>query len=173
MSDDGEIIAPRPLEADDAVGSFQSGVDSLNNWLRKKAPTNQVSGASRTYVACADSRVVGYYALASGSVDQSAATGKVRRNMPDPVPVIVLGRLAIDQDYQGHGLGQALLRDAILRSLQAAEIMGIRAILVHAISEQARDFYRRHGFKSSPIDEMTLMITIREARQAVAEADAD
>ena len=108
-------------------------------------------------------RVAGYYSLAAGSVGRETAPGRVRRNVPDPVPVVVLGRLAIDQDYQGRGLGRALLRDAILRILQAADIIGVRAILVHALSEEAKRFYEECGFTASPINPLTLMITLPEA----------
>ena len=116
---------------------------------------------------CAGGRVVGYHALATGGVAQAQAPGRVRRNMPDPVPVMVLGRLAVDQAYQGRGLGAGLLRDAILRTLQAAELGGIRAILVHAVSEDAKRFYERQGFVVSPVDPMTLMITMADARKAL------
>jgi uncharacterized protein (DUF1778 family)/GNAT superfamily N-acetyltransferase len=126
-----------------------------------------IRGAARTYVICASGRVVGYYALATGAVDHAEATGRTRRNMPNPVPVMVLGRLAIDLHFQGRGLGRALLRDAVLRTMQAADIAGIRAILVHAISEEARRFYQRSGFHPSPVDPMTLMITLRDAEQAL------
>lgn len=135
--------------------------------MRRRALGNQESGASRTYVICAGRRVVGYYALAVGAVAHAEATGRTRRNMPDPVPVMVLGRFAIDAACQGGGLGRALLRDAALRTLQAADIAGIRAILVHAISEDARRFYQRCGFQPSPVDPMTLMITLRDAEQAL------
>ena len=111
--------------------------------------------------------MVGYYALATGAVAQIAATGRVRRNMPDPVPVMVLGRLAVDRAYQERGLGAGLLRDAILRTLHAAELGGIRAILVHAISGDAKRFYERHGFVESPVDPLTLMITIADAKKAL------
>ena len=114
----------------------------------------------------AGGRVVGYYALATGAVAQAFATRRVRRNMPDPVPVMVLGRLAVDRAYQGRGIGVGLLRDAILRTLQAAELGGIRAVLVHAISEEAKRFYERYGFVVSPLDPMTLMITIADAKRA-------
>ena len=171
MTDSGRISAPRPLDADDEVSSFQSGVDSLDTWLRKRALANQASGASRTYVICGGGRVVGYFALAAGAVAQQEATGAVRRNMPDPIPVMVLARLAVDTEYQGLSLGSALLRDALLRAVQAADVIGIRAILVHAISDDARAFYERHGFKPSPIDNMTSMITIREARDAIEGVD--
>jgi GNAT superfamily N-acetyltransferase len=151
------------LTAEHDVSNFSSGEQSLDNWLRKRALINQESGASRTYVVCAGKKVIGYYALAVGAVTHRDSPGRVRRNMPDPVPVMVLGRLAVHQDYQGKGLGAALLRDVVLRTLQAAKIAGIRAILVHAISENARTFYERSGFRPSPINPMTLMITLEEA----------
>jgi GNAT superfamily N-acetyltransferase len=119
------------------------------------------------YVVCARDRVVGYDALATGGVAHEAATGRVRRNMPDSVPVMVLARLAVDRAYQDRGLGAGLLRDAILRILQAAELAGIRAILVHAISAEAKRFYERHGFVESPVDPTTLMITVADAKRAL------
>src|SRR5207253_7128415 len=146
---------------------FDSGVAALDDWLRRHALANEQAGGSRTYVVRAGGRVVGYYALATGAVAPAAAPGRVRRNMPDPVPVMVLGRLAVDRAYQARGLGAGLLRDAILRTVQAAELGGIRAILVHAISEDAKRFYERHGFVVSPIDPMTLMITIADAKRAL------
>jgi predicted N-acetyltransferase YhbS len=146
-------------------------VPALDDWLRRRALANQESGASRTHVVAIGRRVVGYYALAAGAV-APAATGRVRRNMPDPVPVMVLGRLAVDVGWQGRGLGRALLCDALLRTLQAADIAGIRAILVHAIDDDARRFYQRCGFRPSPIDPLTLMITVRDARTALDPDDA-
>jgi len=139
----------------------------LDEWLVRRALPNQLAGASRTYVVIVENRVVAYYALASGSVIAGEAPGRVRRNMPNPIPVIVLGRLAVDQRWQGRGLGAALLRDAILRSLQAAEIVGIRAILVHALHEKAAAFYRKAGFQPSPISETVLMITLADAAGAL------
>ncbi|MCT7992235.1 GNAT family N-acetyltransferase [Laspinema sp. C5] len=111
--------------------------------------------------------MIAYYCLANGAVAQITATGRVRRNMPDPIPVIVIGRLAVDRHWQGKGIGSALLRDAILRTLQAAEIAGIRAILVHAISEDAKQFYEKCGFTASPINPMTLMVTVKDAKKAL------
>lgn len=139
----------------------------MDEWLVRRALPNQLAGASRTYVVIVENRVVAYYALASGSVIAGEAPGRVRRNMPNPIPVIVLGRLAVDQRWQGRGLGAALLRDAILRSLQAAEIVGIRAILVHALHEKAAAFYRKAGFQPSPISETVLMITLADAAGAL------
>jgi GNAT superfamily N-acetyltransferase len=135
----------------------------LNDWLRRRALQNQQTGASSTYVVLDKIRVVGYYSLAAGSVERETAPGRVRRNTPDPVPVVVLGRLAVDRVFQGQGLGRALLRDAVLRTLQAADIIGVRAILVHALSEQAKKFYEDCGFAPSPINPLTLMITVSEA----------
>ena len=172
MSGEEEISGPEKLEPDHDLSSFDSGSPVLDDWLRRRALPNQESGASRAYVIRAGQRVIGYYALAAGAVAQAEATGRTRRNMPDPIPVMVIGRLAIDSRYQGLGLGRALLRDAILRTMQAADIAGIRAILVHAISEEAKRFYERCGFRPSPVDPMTLMITLRDARQELIGGDA-
>lgn len=142
----------------------------LDEWLKRHARRNDECGASRTYVICSGqepNRVVGYYALSTGSIFHREAPGKVRHNMPDPVPVIVLGRLAVDQTMQSAGFGSALLQDAVLRCLQAAELVGIRAILVHAISDAAKAFFVKRGFYESPLNPMTLMITIVEARAAL------
>ena len=168
MTGTDDISPPEKLTPDHDISSFDSGVPQLDDWLKRRALANEGGGASRTYVVCAGGRVVGYYALANGAVAHNEVTGKVRRNMPEPIPVMVLGRLAIDRAYQGRRLGASLLRDAILRTLQAADIAGIRAILVHAISEDAKKFYERCGFVPSPVDPMTLMITVAEAKKALS-----
>ena len=165
----GFMKAPEKLSAGHDLSEFQCGEPALDNWLRRRALQNEESGASRTYVLCVGDRVVGYYALAAGAIAHASAPGRIRRNMPDPVPVMVIGRLAVDQSLQGQAIGPALLRDAVLRTLQAAEIAGIRAILVHAISERAKRFYEKSGFIPSPLDPMTLMITVAEARKALVE----
>jgi GNAT superfamily N-acetyltransferase len=139
---------------------FDSGHDSLD-WLRRRARANQVSGASRTYVVCEGERVVGYYCLSSGALAVADAPGTIRRNMPDPVPMAVLGRLAIDRNWQGKGIGSALLQDAVLRTGQAAHIMGIRGLLVHAISNEAKAFYEHYGFMASPANPMTLVLSLK------------
>lgn len=159
--------APEKLQPEHDVSKFDCGEPVLNDWLRRRALQNQQSGASSTYVVLDKMRVAGYYSLAAGSVARETAPGRVRRNVPDPVPVVVLGRLAIDRDYQGEGLGRALLRDAILRILQAADIIGVRAILVHALSEEAKHFYEECGFTASPINPLTLMLTLPEAKAAL------
>ncbi len=109
------LSAPTPLGEAHDFDLFQSGNDTLDDWLRRRAHANQASGASRTYVIAEEWRVVGYYCLASGALDLADAPSSVRRNMPDPIPMAVLGRLAIDRDWQGKGLGAALLQDAVLR----------------------------------------------------------
>jgi len=158
-----EISAPERLSANHDLSQFQCGEPELDAWLKLRANHNEDGGASRTYVVCVGSRVVGYYALAAGSAAHLDAPGRVKRNMPNPVPLMVIGRLAIDREFQGRRIGWALLKDAVLRTLQAAEIAGIRAILVHAISENARQFYERSGFVASPSNPMTLMITVKDA----------
>lgn len=165
------LSAPEKLRANHDLSQFDSGEPSLDDWLRRRALHNEESGASRTYVLCAGQQVVGYYALAVGAVTHAEAPGRVRRNMPDPVPVMIVGRLAVHKDFQGKRIGPALLRDAVLRTLQAADIAGVRAILVHAISERARHFYEDCGFTASPMDPMTLMITVTEAVKAFVGKD--
>lgn len=156
------LHAPERLTREHDLTAFDSGVASLDDWLKRRALANEAAGGSRTYVVRSGRRVVGYYALATGAVAQSTATGRTRRNMPDPIPVMVLGRLAVDREWQGRHLGRALLRDAMLRTVQASHIAGIRALLVHAISDDARRFYEKHGFAASAIEPMTLMVTISD-----------
>lgn len=162
------IGPPRRITSAHDVSRFDCGVPELDDWLKRRALQNESSRASRTYVVIADGRVVGYYALATGAIAQAAATGRVRRNMPEPIPVMVLGRLAVDRAHQGAGLGSALPRDALLRTLGAAEMAGIRAVLLHAASEDAKRSYLRHGFAVSPMDPMTMMIPLAEVEKALA-----
>jgi GNAT superfamily N-acetyltransferase len=135
--------------------------------LRKRAITNQATGASRCFVTCRDTRVVGYYALATGSVQRLEASRLIGQGMPEPIPVVLLGRLAVDRKEQGRSLGSNLLRDAITRTVEAAEIIGVRALLVHALNERARDFYLHHDFEPSPTDPLHLMLLIKDARKIV------
>jgi len=161
--DQDQLQPPEKLNSLHRIDSFDSGNSQLDDWLKQRARKNELEGASRTYVLCADELVIAYYCLANGAVAQTAAIGRVRRNMPDPIPVMVIGRLAVDCRWQGKGIGRALLRDAILRTLQASEIAGIRAILVNAISEDAKQFYEKCGFTTSPIDPMILMVKVNDA----------
>jgi GNAT superfamily N-acetyltransferase len=162
-----KISSPEPLRADHALDLFDCGVSPLDDWLKRRALANESAGASRTFVVVADGRVVGYYSLAAAAVAQVMATAKIRRNMPDPVPAVLIGRLALDKSMHGKGLGAGLLRDALLRIAGAAHIIGVRAVLVHALSNEAKTFYERFGFRPSPIEPMTLMVTVEEVRRAL------
>jgi GNAT superfamily N-acetyltransferase len=159
--------APEPLADHHELTAFNSGVPALDDWLKRRARANQVSGASRSFVVCDGELVVGYYALASGAVNAAAAPGRFRRNMPEPIPVAILGRLAVDRAYHGQGIGRALFRDSALRVMQAADAIGIRGVLVHAISEEAKAFYLALGFSESPLEPMTLMVTLAELRASL------
>ena len=161
------LTAPEPLAGHHRIETFTSGLTSLDDWLKKRAVLNQQSGASRTFVTSEAGLVVGYYALASSAVAPAAAPGRFRRNMPDPIPVVVLGRLAVAASHQGQGLGRALFQDAARRVIHASDTIGIRGMLVHALSEDAKAFYLRLGLDESPLDPMTLMVTLADLRAAV------
>lgn len=156
------LSSPVLLTADYQLDDFACGVDSLDDWLKKRAYPNQVNGASRTYVVAYGKKVVGYYCLASGALELNNAPASTRRNMPDPVPVAILGRLAVDKSWQGRGLGVALLQDAVVRTAQAAGILGIRGLLVHALSVEAKAFYEHHGFVASPTQPMILILSLKQ-----------
>lgn len=156
---------PERLNAHHDISDFSSGNETLDDWLSHKAAYNDKADASRTYVVCADDLVIAYYCLATGSVERSEATGRLRRNMPDPIPVMMLGRLAVDLAWQSHGLGAALLQDAVLRTIQVSDIVGVKALLVHAISDKAVEFYKKWGFQPSPAHPRTLFLSIRQAKE--------
>lgn len=158
---------PEPLAARHDTEGFTSGAPSLDTWLKGRAIKNQATGASRTFVACEGMRVVAYYALASSAIAVDEVRGRFRRNMPDPIPVVVLGRLAVDRSSQGRGLGRALVRDAGQRVIQAADTIGIRVLIVQALSPEAKTFYERVGFEPSPLDPMTLMITLADLKASL------
>ncbi|OGQ86225.1 MAG: GNAT family N-acetyltransferase [Deltaproteobacteria bacterium RIFOXYD12_FULL_56_24] len=158
------ISAPELLTEHHDVAQFTSCVESLDTWLKRRAMRNQATGASRTFVACVGPRVVAYYALASSAVAVVEAPGRFRRNMPDPIPVVVLGRLAVDQSFQGKGIGRALIRDAGYRVIQAADVIGIRGLMVHALSDDAKSFYEHVGFEASALDPNMLMITLNDLK---------
>lgn len=159
-----KLSAPQPLSAGHRVDGFACGESSLDEWLRRRALPNQMTGASRSYVVTDESnQVVAYYAMAAGAVTHREASGRIRRNMPDPVPVMVLARLAVDQRYQGHQLGGALLQDAVQRTLAVSRSAGVRALLVHALNESSRQFYIHYGFESSPVNPMTMMLLLHSA----------
>lgn len=164
------IREPEVLHEGHQLEGFDSGEPSLDTWLIHRAWKNQQSGASRCYVITDEERVIGYYVLAAGSINRSDVPKPMQRNMPNPIPVMVLGRLAIARQKQKQGLGKALLRDAILRTLQAAEIGGIVALLVHALNDQAAAFYQQEDFTPSPIDDKVLLLRLKDIKAAVQEA---
>ena len=157
------LSAPQILASEHETTNFASGVASLDDWLRRRARANESAGASRTFVVCEGTEVIAYYALAAGGISAKATPGRFRRNMPEPIPVAILGRLAVSRTYQGKGLGRAMVRDAILRLLSAGETLGIRGLLVDALSDDARHFYLALGFEPSPLEPTTLMITLTDA----------
>jgi len=161
---------PSPITADIKLADFDSGELSLNEWLKKRALKNNTAGASRCFVLCNGNTVIGYYSLSAGAISHEAAPKAMRRNMPDPLPVLLLGRLAVDKRYHNKGIGQALLRDAMIRAVNVSGDAGIFAILVHALNDQAKQFYLSRGFVESPLQPMTLMMTIETVRSILAES---
>jgi GNAT superfamily N-acetyltransferase len=151
---------PRLLEVDDDASSFDCGTPVLNDWLKRRALMNHVSGASRSYVVTEGKRIVGYFCLSAGAIQHAAAPGKIRRNMPEPIPVIVMGRLAVDRSVQGMGVGAGLLRHALDTTTTLTQSAGIRALLVHAKDEAAAEFYAKFGFIPSPLDPLMLMVRV-------------
>jgi GNAT superfamily N-acetyltransferase len=159
------LSAPQPLAASHLLGEFACGEASLDEWLKRRAMANQLSGASRTFVVAGQGgQVYGYYAMAAGAVSHEMATSGVRRNMPDPVPVIVLARLAIDHRAQGIKLGAALLQDAVNRAVSVSQNAGVRALLVHALHDRAKQFYEHYGFQEFPLHSMTLMLRLNTTK---------
>ncbi len=160
-----QLGAPEPLAASHRLDDFECGEAALDDWLKRRALSNQSSGASRSFVVTDEGgHVRGYYAMAAGAVSHRLATSGVRRNMPDPVPVMVLARLAVDRGAQGLHLGAALLQDAVSRAVAVAQNAGVRALLVHALDEKARQFYEHYGFQPSPTHPLTLMLRLSSAR---------
>ena len=162
---------PRPVQADDDLATFDCGEPSLKEYLRVRAYKNDLGGASRCYVTLREGRVVGYYALAMASIQHAAAPGNVRRNMPDPIPAILLSRLAIDVKEQGTGLGSSLLRDAITKAVEASRIVGARCLLAHALNNNAAAFYAHFDFVESPTDAYHLLLLMKDAEKVVYRPD--
>jgi len=153
--------APEPLSATHRLDGFECGEVTLDDWLKPRALANQSSGASRTFVFVnQEGPVRGYYAMAAGAVSHQLATSKVRRNMPDPVPVMVLARLAVDRRAQGTHLGASLLLEAVDRTIAVSRQAGVRALLVHARHDRAKQFYEHCGFQAAPVHPMTLMLRL-------------
>ena len=159
------LRSPVPLAASHVLAAFDCGVSALNDYLKKYALTNHQNQSARTYVACRGDTVVGYYTLAAGSMRPEEAPPRIAKGLArHPIPIILLARLAVDRQEQGQGLGAGLLKDALLRAAQAAEIIGCRAVLVHAKDEAAKQFYQRFGFEPSPFDELHLYLLMKDIR---------
>ena len=165
------FIAPAPITPSHDVADFNSGEAFLDEWLKKRALKNHVIGASRCFVVCDGLKVLGYYSLSAGAISREAAPKAMRRNMPDPLPVLLLGRLAIDRQFHNQGLGRALLRDAMLRAVNVASDTGVFALLIHTMAEQAKRFYLSRGFAESPLESMTLLMTLATVRSILIEVD--
>ena len=167
---DGPVL----LNAEHDRAGFACGEPALDVWFRGRALRNHVDGASRSYVVCVSgtNQVAGFFCLSAATIARTAAPGSVRRNMPDPIPAILLGRLATDVQFQGRGVGGGLLREAIAETLTTSERVGVRVLLVHALSDAAAAFYKRAGFLRSPVGERTLMLPLAAARRAAADPPA-
>ncbi len=150
------------------VAGFTCGKEALDEWLARRAAASQVSGAARTYVVEADNRVVGYFSLATASVAHADLAGRASRNMPNPVPAVLLTRFAADVSYQGQGLGKAMLRSALEQVKRAAEAVGVACLLVHAKDEEAKSFYLRYGFQPSPTDPLHLILLLKDVPSSLS-----
>ena len=154
------LASPVPLRPDHQVSDFDSGVPALDNWLKHRALKNE-SRFSRTYVACNGARVGAFYSMSAGAIERDSAPGMLRRNAPDPIPIVILGRLAVDKRLNGHGFGAGLLNDALRRIVLVSQTIGIAAILVHAKTEAAKKFYLASTeFVEFPVDSRTLFLPI-------------
>ncbi|WP_251359718.1 GNAT family N-acetyltransferase [Kangiella sp. TOML190] len=158
----GGLNPPELLTKAHKVADFDCGQELLNEWLNKRSLKNQKSGASRTFVVCEkdSQKIAGYFSLATGAIERTGAPSSLSRNMPDPIPIMVLGQLAIDKEFQGSGIGRGLLKEALLRTLRASKHVGFRAVFVHALTEDVKRFYLNFGFQEYPKDPMTLYITL-------------
>jgi GNAT superfamily N-acetyltransferase len=155
---------PVLLSTDHTLEDFDCGTTALNEWLQTKALHNQREGSSRTWVVLDGRLIVAFYASSTAVLMRSHATKRAARNQPNPLPAVLLGRLAVDTKYQGRGFAAALLKHFVLKSLEVAELTGVRLLLVHAKNDTARHFYSRHGFEPSPVDDSTLMLLVKDVR---------
>lgn len=156
------ITPPEPIQSFHLTDHFDCGIEELNIWLQRRAIPNQESGASKTFIIHQEQSVIGYYSLASGAIARKEAPGKLKRNMPDSIPMIILGRLAVSSKFHGYGLGKALLKDALLRTNQAAQIIGVRGMIVHALNAEAKAFYESAGFSPFPNEPMSLYVLLKD-----------
>jgi len=164
-----QLSPPELLTGEHVLDSFECGEPSLDDWLKRRAIGNQASDASRCFVICEERTVIGYYCLSAGGIGRGTAPKTLQRNMPEQLPVLLLGRLAIDRRHHNCGLGSALLRDAMLRAVHIADDTGVFALMVHSLSESAKQFYLSRGFVQSPLQPMTLLMTLATVRTILAE----
>lgn len=157
----GALRPPAPLQQLHDSSRFDCGKIPLNDWIKHTAVKSEGRSA-RCYVTTLRGSIVGFYCLAAGAVQHEGAPRKLKQNMPNPTPVVIIGRLAVDKAYQGKGLGRALLKDALLRITQASDLVGARAVIVHAVDQEAVPFYARYGFKAFPMGNQTLYLPIDE-----------
>jgi GNAT superfamily N-acetyltransferase len=162
---DALLTGPEKLAKHHELEAFSCGVESLDHWLKRFARTNQQSDLTATYLVHRKNRVVGYYSLTAGSVNRQDATLRLAKGAPNhPIGVVLLARLAVDESEKGVGLGRALLKDALVRSASAADIIAVRALLVHALNEEARQFYMRFDLEPSPVHPLHLMLLMKDIR---------
>ena len=162
--------APAKIEKGQDKESFDCGNNALNIWLKRFALQNDAADFAKTFVVIEknENRIVAFYSLATGCVEHEDATDRFKKGLPrNPIPVMILERLAVDLKYQGMGLGKGLLKDAILRTLRASKYAGIRFILVHAKDEKAGDFYGKYGFDPSPANSLMMMLLLKDARKTI------
>lgn len=160
------LFEPEGLSSTHQVDGFDCGEPLLNDYLLRRALDDQRAEKSKTYVSCRGDRIVAFFTLAAGAVDPDGTTDRLAKGQgAQPIPVVLLARLAVDVSEQGRGLGEAMLVDALARSVSAADVIGARAVLVHAKGERARSFYARYGFESSPTDPLHLVLLMKDVRR--------
>ena len=163
------IKIPAPLSADHCLDGFDCGNPSLNEWLARYALINQLANAARTFVVCDHFRVIGFYSLAVGSVQYEEAQPRIKKGIArHPIPIMILARLAVDKTHHGRNVGTGLLKDALLRAVNISEQAGVRAVFVNAKDKRAKSFYEKHGFESSLVDSLSLMLLIKDIKRSIA-----
>lgn len=164
-----EFLRPRPIQPTEDCSSFNCAEPSLDDWLRNRAVRNEQGGASRTFVTIEreTGKVAGYYCISASSLRHEDASRTLKRNMPDPIPIILIGRLAVDAAFKGNGIGASLLQEAILKSVEASRIIGARAVLVHALNLGAVAFYEKFGFALVPHSTTAMYLLIADAEHTI------
>lgn len=163
-----EVFALVQIEPHYELAGFDSGNQLLDNWLKRNASQAQQSNTASVYLLLLGSQIIGFYAIAMGSVSQGESTVRVRKGTGGhSIPMAIIARLAVDRNFQGNGFGAALLKDAILRTLTASQSVACHGILVHAIDDSAADFYAKFGFEQSPISSRTLMLLLKDVKKTI------